>query len=248
MNSKLKIICSDLDGTLLDDQKKLSLSNLQMIKRWQQAGNYFGISSGRQISGIQKVFEKKFQPDFQIGLNGAWVQNLSKKSCFYPISKEHLLFLANRLSELKIEQIVLTQNGQAMTVGLEQGKRMMLEGNETEKVSLIEDNKQEADKIFQLLKNLLLQITQSDYRYVEITEYGRTKVRGLIDAIGKNNLSQVAAIGDFYNDLGLIEAAGLGVAVENAVPEVKNKADLTVTDNNHSGVADLIERLSNGED
>lgn len=52
--------------------------------------------------------------------------------------------------------------------------------------------------------------------------------------------SEVMAIGDQENDLSMIEFAGIGVAMGNAVPQVKAKADQITADNNHDGVAEAI--------
>ena len=49
------------------------------------------------------------------------------------------------------------------------------------------------------------------------------------------------ALGDSGNDVALLAAAGLGVAMGNAEPEVKAAADVIVSDNNHDGVAAAIE-------
>ena len=48
------------------------------------------------------------------------------------------------------------------------------------------------------------------------------------------------AIGDQENDLSMIEFAGVGVAMGNAVPQVTAKADHITADNNHDGVAEAI--------
>ena len=55
------------------------------------------------------------------------------------------------------------------------------------------------------------------------------------------------ACGDSDNDLAMIRAAGLGVAMGNAEPEVKAAADVIVADNNHDGVAEAIHRYILGD-
>lgn len=239
----IKIICSDLDGTLLDDKKRLSSENLSMIKKWQQTGHIFGIVSGRQISGIQRVYEDKFQPDFLVGLNGSWVRYLSSMERFYPISYQHLKLLNEKLIALKVKKIVVTQQGISREVILTSENQFFTTNLDIEKVSVVLPNKEAADLLYSQIQDLPLQITQSDYRYVEISEQGRSKLTGLIDAVGEENIAHTAAIGNFYNDIELIKAVNLGAVVGNGVPELKKYANLIVADNNHSAVADLIERL-----
>ena len=50
------------------------------------------------------------------------------------------------------------------------------------------------------------------------------------------------AIGDNANDIEMIRSAGLGVAMGNASPQVKEIADLVVRNNDENGVADAIEK------
>jgi Cof subfamily protein (haloacid dehalogenase superfamily) len=56
-------------------------------------------------------------------------------------------------------------------------------------------------------------------------------------------LADVVAVGDGYNDLPLLEAAGTGVAMGNAHPEVKERADEVVNGHDEDGVAEAIERF-----
>ena len=52
------------------------------------------------------------------------------------------------------------------------------------------------------------------------------------------------AAGDYNNDLEMIQNAGVGVAVQNALPQVKAAADyVTPHDNNHDAVADIVEKF-----
>jgi hypothetical protein len=54
---------------------------------------------------------------------------------------------------------------------------------------------------------------------------------------------RVVAVGDATNDLPMIEAAGLGVAMKRSMPEVLAAADLVIGDNNEEAIADLVQRL-----
>ncbi|HDN2547183.1 TPA: HAD hydrolase family protein, partial [Enterobacter asburiae] len=54
------------------------------------------------------------------------------------------------------------------------------------------------------------------------------------------SMSQVIAFGDNFNDLSMLETAGLGVAMGNAVDEVKACADLVIGNNTENGIADVV--------
>ena len=60
-------------------------------------------------------------------------------------------------------------------------------------------------------------------------------------------MSRTIAIGDYNNDIGMIRAAGVGVAVANALPEVKAVADFISTSNEENAIARVIEALDKGE-
>ena len=56
-------------------------------------------------------------------------------------------------------------------------------------------------------------------------------------------MDDVIAIGDSYNDLSMIKSAGLGVAMANSVDEVLKSADYITLDNEHDGVAKVIDEF-----
>lgn len=237
--NKIEVICSDVDGTLLSSNKELTEQNLDAILQWQQAGNYFGIVSGRQISGIKKVYVDKFNPDFVIGLNGGYIKNLAGDVIFNNISLEHQRLLIVRLEALNILQIHVTKAGKTTNINITE----FIPTPEIEKISIVLNSKAESDNLMKKLIDLPLNITQSDYRYIEISEGGISKLSGIKTAIGSENLNKVAAVGDFYNDIEMITAAGVGVAMANAVPEVKEAADMITTSNDDDGIAHLINKL-----
>lgn len=81
--------------------------------------------------------------------------------------------------------------------------------------------------------------------YFEFTPLGVDKVRALkdtFDVLGIDQ-SEVMSFGDAQNDLTMIKWAQIGVAMGNAVDEVKAQADYVTGDNNSDGIADALERL-----
>lgn len=81
--------------------------------------------------------------------------------------------------------------------------------------------------------------------YFEFTPLGVDKVRALkdtFDVLGINQ-DEVMSFGDAQNDLTMIKWAKVGVAMGNAVDEVKAEADYVTTDNNSDGIADALEHL-----
>ena len=81
--------------------------------------------------------------------------------------------------------------------------------------------------------------------YFEFTPLGVDKVRALKDTFEVLGINQdeVMSFGDAQNDLTMIKWAKVGVAMGNAVDEVKAEADYVTTDNNSDGIADALEHL-----
>ncbi|HBE79691.1 MAG TPA: Cof-type HAD-IIB family hydrolase, partial [Firmicutes bacterium] len=82
--------------------------------------------------------------------------------------------------------------------------------------------------------------------YLEILAPGVSKGNALKEVTKMWGLKpeEVMAIGDAPNDISMVEWAGAGVAIGNAVPELKAVANLVVADHDHDGVAEAIEKMA----
>ena len=84
---------------------------------------------------------------------------------------------------------------------------------------------------------------RSDGNLLEITSCRTSKgeaLRALAEKLGFSQ-KEVCAIGDNGNDVSMLEYAGLGVAMKNGIPEVREKADLIIGTNDEEGVAEFLE-------
>jgi Cof subfamily protein (haloacid dehalogenase superfamily) len=90
-----------------------------------------------------------------------------------------------------------------------------------------------------------LYITQSAFDLLEFLHPAVSKKHGLMTIARDLGIerAQIVAIGDGHNDIGMIEFAGLGVAMGNAHDEVKNQAEYVTSSNAEDGVAAVIEEL-----
>lgn len=92
-----------------------------------------------------------------------------------------------------------------------------------------------------------LEISPNDqgYCHVTVTPQGVSKGSGLreLTRLLGISLAETIAVGDNLNDLDMMTAAGLGVAMDNATPETKALADHITGSNNEDGVAQVIERF-----
>ena len=83
------------------------------------------------------------------------------------------------------------------------------------------------------------------YDLVQVIPYGASKAAALHWLLERWGLSldEVIAFGDDVNDVEMVAEAGLGVAMANAVPEVKAVADRITTTNDEDGVAAVLEEF-----
>jgi Cof subfamily protein (haloacid dehalogenase superfamily) len=91
----------------------------------------------------------------------------------------------------------------------------------------------------------VIDISWSGYKGFEILPEGISKAKGL--KILENELgfdpSEIIAIGDSFNDLGMIKYAGLGIAMGNAPKEIQNSAGFVTMSNDDNGVAYALEKF-----
>lgn len=90
-----------------------------------------------------------------------------------------------------------------------------------------------------------IDITSSSYFNIEIGPENVTKGTALAELARIKDIprEEIIAMGDNYNDMSMIEYAGCGVAMENAVPPLKDKADFITKSNDECGAAYAIEKL-----
>lgn len=90
-----------------------------------------------------------------------------------------------------------------------------------------------------------LNIYQSQPRYLEVISKQASKTNAMQLLMAKYGLQkkEVIAIGDNYNDVGMIKAAGMGIAMGNAPDDIKAMADYVTDTNNNDGVAKALKRF-----
>ena len=93
-----------------------------------------------------------------------------------------------------------------------------------------------------------LSIYRSAPFFVEVMAQGIDKAASLDRLVSKLGIKQeeVMAFGDGYNDLSMIEYAGLGVAMANAVDGVKERANVVTLSNNDDGIAYMLSQVIEG--
>jgi Cof subfamily protein (haloacid dehalogenase superfamily) len=98
--------------------------------------------------------------------------------------------------------------------------------------------------MYEVLKGRM-EVYRSEPYFLELVPKGIDKAQSLavlLEEIGMTR-EEMIACGDGFNDLSMIKYAGLGVAMDNAQPTVKEAADFITHSNDADGVAHVVERF-----
>jgi hypothetical protein len=214
-----KSLASDFDGTLAENGK-ISGNTLAALERLKSSGRKLILVTGRLLDDLCRTFPEYAICDRIVAENGALVYNptdLSTKRLAVPPHPEFVEALRKR------------------RVGpLEIGW------------SIVSAPRPTSDAILEVIRELGLDL-QAIYNKesVMVLPTAVDKGTGLEAALAEMGLSAdgVVGVGDAENDFALLSACGCGVAVANAVPQLKEVADVTTEAPAGKGVEELIEHL-----
>lgn len=262
-----KMIVLDLDDTLLCDDHTISPRTKEALMKAQESGVKVVLASGRPTYGmvhIAKELELEKYGSFILSFNGAKIINcLTNEELF---SKTLSPRTVARLNDISREEGVLihTYVGDEIITEVE-NKFTDIESDITGlpirvvssftaavtepvvKVLMLAEPEMLVHVEKKLQKRLQgeLSVMRSKPYFLEFTEEGVTKgtsLHLLIQQLGITR-DEVIAIGDSYNDLAMIEFAGLGVAMGNAPEDIKEKANHVTDTNMNDGVAKVVEEF-----
>ena len=270
---KPKLILTDLDGTLLRDDKSLSPANRTSLVRAAAQGAEVVVATGRFFGGIpRELLELPFLRYF-ILMNGAKVYDRREDRVLY--RSEIPLAQAERVMDL-LEPLDCTVDCYQNDVGWMERRyfdrldyyvtdpvsRAMVRshrrpvddlraqvragGNTVQKMQAYFPHLELRPRVMALLRREVPGVVQSVSlpTNLELNAAGATKgaaLAALCRALGLDPLD-TAAFGDGTNDVSMLAAAGVGVAMANGAPETRQAADLVTASNQEDGVALVLDR------
>lgn len=267
-----KAVAFDMDGTLLNNQKQILPETLIALKAIRDKGIKVILVTGRHHSVIYPYYHQLALSTPAICCNGTYLYDFKAQRYFddNPMSKSQALALLEKVSEFGVHTLIYTDKYMAYEVFDDhlEGMFKWIESLPKDiqptilKVDSFVDYINESKEIFkfatsshdiprlQAFSNAIEAegIFTSEWSWInraDIALKGNSKGNGLANW-AKNEgipLSQIAAFGDSYNDLSMLQMAGLGIAMENADDEIKAKADLVIGDNNHPSIAKQLEKM-----
>ena len=263
----IKLVVTDIDDTLVNSRNEISKKNREVIEKCKEQDIKVILASGRPDFGMMKIVEDlklDSYDNYLLSYNGARIANLKTGEVVYEkfLSPERIKFLIDKALENDCD-ILTYQNGDVLTnrdneyarveVGLV-GAKLIIAENMKEHIKegaakvIILKNPDEAQTIKEKLQKELgyeYEVAASKPFFIEVNDKGISK-GGSLDALCKKlglTKDNVMALGDGLNDLSMIEFAGMGVAVDNANPVLKEAANFISKSNDEDGFAYAIEKF-----
>lgn len=268
-----KLVAIDMDGTLLNNENDISERNRRAIEKAGDKGVYIVLATGRILKSALSYSRRLNLNKPIISCNGAVISDAdgkiiyeslldrettrklieigNKNNIYYHIYTEDAFYSNVYVEEvLKFYQIGDSDNSQIDYHLFEDPEEIINGDLNIYKFFFLDQD----EKKLEILRNQLseldnISISSSWSNNVEVMGKNTSKGHGLKYLCERLNISQeeVIAIGDNENDLPMIDYAGMGVAMDNAIDKVKAVADIKTLKNDEDGVARIIEKYILGE-
>ena len=267
-----KMICSDVDGTLLNENHEVTPKTRKAILRWIKEGRVFAIASARSPAGIEPIVQKNAFSCCIIAFNGALI-----------LDEQRMVLYENGMTLPQAQRMIheLEESGLDLSWNVYTKDRWLVKSRSDPRIrreeQIVEAQAEETpltelpettvvDKILCIVSPECMEETErmlkknypecavvrSSDILIEITKKEINKEAGMRRLCDSKNIKkdEVIAFGDNYNDLEMLQAAGCGVLMGNAPDELKDlwqKAGtnrrLLAPDHGHDGIACALENI-----
>lgn len=262
------LICTDLDGTLLKNDKTISKENLSAIEYFKQNGGVFTFVTGRMPFFVSDMYNA-VKPNGPIGcINGGGVYDFKEQAYLWQAELDKSALELVDYAEEKIPEIGFQVNTFDKTYFCKENSAMAEFRKITGLPNLVcrhRDVKEPMAKIvfgdekeenIIYLKELLdghplsseFDFIRSEKTLYEILPKGigkGTVVKKVSELMGID-INKTIAVGDYNNDISMLRAAKIGVAVSNACDAAKAAADYITVSNEESAIAKIISDIESG--
>ena len=250
----IALILSDLDGTLFHDDKSISDFTKMTIAQVQKKGILFGISTSRALVNATKFLDG-INPDVLITNGGGMAFYKGRKiyNCeFTPAETKTLIKTTFKVLGKDAVISVDNEKGLYSNSKEELGDKFWTYNDFSDfnaaamKLCIKTLDKEAVTKIASSIGiEKVDMLPFSDIPWYKLSSHKATKenaIQALCSHI-KLPAQKIAAFGDDFNDIGMLKLCGKGIAMQNAIAEVKAAADETCPANQEDGVARWIEKL-----
>ncbi len=255
----IKLIVSDLDNTLLDEEKKLPQSTKNVFTKVLESNVKVSIATGRSFLSAKYTADKIGATSFIICYNGAMIRNgegdiilasyleegilrdllsfCEQKNLYFQLYHKDEILVKKRRPDLHDDPDMLYAPCREVENFNEsvQSPKMLIAAKKKEIPYILKELERFKENVF---------ITQSEDHLIEIMPKGINKGSALVYLMKKYHIKkeEVMACGDNYNDIELLKQAGTKIAVHNAVDDLKRIADYICDNERSYGVEEAIKK------
>lgn len=261
---RIRLIAVDLDGTLLGPDRQPVRISAEALVAAQESGIIIVLASGRMAPSIRAYAAEIGLHGPIIACNGGFATLGDGSTVFHqplgePVRDRLLDYAAHHEVHVNVyetDQTLSVGNGKwgqiyasrltnvsPRTADFSEARRAI-----PTKMMLVDDHDRIQDHRRQLAdieRTDMANVVVSEPEYLEFLGFGVDKGHALAAVSASLGIAQgeVAAIGDYENDLGMLRWAGYAGAVDNAIDEAKRIANVVVSTNVHGGVAEFIRSI-----
>ncbi len=259
-----KLIVSDLDGTLLDDSHRVSNYTKKIFSNIQDRDIKFLIASARPHISALKYYNILNLSTPLISHNGGLVKLKNDKTIYKKIIPETLTQdILNYLKKSNIHFSLYYEDSIYIKKMTPEAKELHLDLESIHPIevgnSIYNLEKSPINIILSVPEKLVhktvtdledkfkrnLAIKQSEKKFISISSLQATKELALKKVLDyyKINKANIIAIGDNYNDLGMLKFAGYSLTIENSPEELQKISDEIAGNNNNNGPAKKLTNI-----
>lgn len=261
--SEVKLVVSDMDGTLLNSKGEVSNRFFELFKQLQKQHIIFCAASGRQHNSIVDKLASIKNEIFVIAENGAITKKGDEVLLLNSLASEKVLKLIPILREIKGANMVLCSQNSAFIESKD--KRFINLFQEYYHSFQIVDDLMEVAKITTMLKiavyhfdsseafiypfvkhlkdDVLLKV--SGQNWLDISDEKANKGNALREVQQLLNIKkeETMVFGDYHNDIEMMQEAEFSFAMKNAHKDIKKIANYSTESNDEFGVETILEQL-----
>lgn len=253
----IKMIVTDLDGTLLRNNKTISDRTLRVLEQCRQRGIVFVIATARFWIGAEKVIDL-VKPDYVISADGTMAHDAEKLICECRLHPGTTNLLIQKIREAKEDAEIITAVDRTVywnSLHIAESARLYKAqyydyhapfAQGAHKIAAELPGKEDAERIAgECVCKMIGYRGENIYSFIA-QEAGKAQMIQRLAEYLDISMEQVVAFGDDENDIEMLQVCGIGVAVANALPEVKAAADVVTLSNEQDGVAHFLEVMVSG--
>ncbi len=269
----IKLVGLDLDGTLLNEEKRVTEYSREVLNKVIALGVIVSPATGRPITGIPRGVLEFPGIRYALTANGARITDIRKDRTLYealmPVETARrvleVLEPFDAIKEIYFDGVGYAEEAMLKMVAEYETRPNMAEYIAATRVAVKSIHKKlkdmnrpldkvqaffrctkDRDRVWEELRQVpCIEITGAGDKNIEVSLLGVNKGTGLIK-LGKIlgiTREEIMAVGDGHNDTDMIREAGLGVAMGNGADALKAQADYITESNEEDGAAKALERF-----